>query len=577
MHVRRTGSIASVMTATAVVIAGIVAASAPASAVDDSEAAVETAGAATTDQVIVTYADAGMTLDAANAERSGGRGTKAVRRLGRSSEVVKLPAPLAGEELDGVMRSLATQPGVIAVEPDAIMQPLDAPNDPDLPLQWDLTDPAVSGAYGINAAAAWDINAGSAGVRIAVIDTGYLNHADLAGRFVGGYDFVSDSRIANDGNARDASALDPGDWITSTEASAGFFAGCTVDDSSWHGTHVAGTIGAATNNGVGIAGINRVSPIVPVRVLGKCGGYTSDIVDGMRWAAGLPVTGVPANPNPARVLSLSLGGSGACSATYQNAVDAITAAGAVVVVAAGNSNANAANYSPASCNGVVTVAATGKAGSRSYYSNFGASVEIAAPGGDRIADDNDTILSTLNTGLTTPGADAYVRYQGTSMATPHVSGVVSLMLSVNPALTPAQVTQILQSSARAFPAGSTCIGQCGAGLLDAAAAVTGAGSPPPPPPGPGAFDKSSPANNATGQATRPTLRWGASSGATSYQVCIDRTLNGACDGTWTSVTGTAASTTTLVRRATYEWQVRAVNANGTTDANAGAWWRFTVR
>ena len=488
----------------------------------------------------------------------------------------QLASRRGGADLTRVMTALAAAPGVLAVEPDAVMRRLDVPNDPSFAAQWDLTDPAVSGVQGINAPAAWDLTTGVAGVRVAVIDTGYTNHADLAGRFVGGFDFVSDSRVGNDGNARDADAHDPGDWVTSTEAASGFFAGCPVDDSSWHGTHVAGTIGAATGNGLGVAGINRVSPLVPVRVLGKCGGFTSDIVDGMRWAAGLPVTGVPANPNPARVLSLSLGGSGTCSSTYQNAINEITAAGAVVVVAAGNSNADAANFTPASCAGVVTVAATGKAGNRSFYSNFGASVEIAAPGGDSTADAGDTILSTLNAGLTTPAGDTYGRYQGTSMATPHVSGVVSLMLSRNAGLTPAQVTQVLQSSARAFPAGSTCIGRCGAGLLDARAAVLGSDTPPAVP-APGAFGKTSPANGATGQAASPTLRWAASSNATGYEVCIDTSLNNTCNGTWRPVTGTSATATGLARRTTYEWQVRAVNGTGTTVANAGTWWRFTVR
>jgi serine protease len=277
------------------------------------------------------------------------------------------------------------------------------------------------------------------------------------------------------------------------------------------------------------------------------------------------------------VINLSLGGSGACSSTWQNAINAVTAAGVVVVVAAGNSNASAANYSPASCNGVVTVAATGKAGNRAYYSNFGSAVEIAAPGGDKTAD-GVGILSTLNSGTTGPitGGDIYGDYQGTSMATPHVVGVVSLMLSVQPGLSPAQVTTMLQASATPFPGGSTCISKgCGAGILDAAAAVTRALGPALAPPA--AFNKTSPGNAAGNQPKTVTLRWETSNLATSYQVCIDASVNATCNGTWTTVAGTSVGVTGLAGKRTYEWQVRALNADGTTYANAGTWWTFKTK
>jgi serine protease len=536
---------------------------------------------AATDQVIVSFRTAAGAAGARATARAAASEATVARTLDARTVVVKLPSAQSGAVLRATVGTLAAQPGVAWAEPDVRMFPAVSPYDPQS--QWDL-GPATGAPYGINAASAWGLTTGSSAVKVAVIDTGYVEHADLSARILPGYDFISDSRIANDGNGRDADAHDPGDWITSTENASGFFAGCGVSNSSWHGTHVAGTIGAVSNNGVGVTGINWVSGIVPVRVLGKCGGYTSDITDGVRWAAGLTVSGAPANANPVRVVNLSLGGSGACSSTWQNAINAVTAVGVVVVVAAGNSNANAANYSPASCTGVVTVASTGKAGSRAYYSNYGATVEIAAPGGDKNADAGDTIVSTLNTGTTTPVAspagDTYVKYQGTSMATPHVVGVVSLMLSVNAALTPSQVTSLLQSTATPFPAGSTCsTTTCGAGIVNAGAAVTAASAPPPPPPPspPGAFSKSSPANNATNRNRILTLSWGASSGATSYQYCIDTTLNGACNGSWTS-TGTSRSVTvSLARRTTYEWQVRAVNGAGSTDADAGTWWRFTTR
>jgi serine protease len=298
-----------------------------------------------------------------------------------------------------------------------------------------------------------------------VIDTGYRPHADLSGQILQGFDFISTTTIANDGGGRDTDASDPGDWTPAGSCGAGVPS--TDQSSSWHGTHVSGTIAAKASNGLGIAGIAYNAKIVPARVLGRCGGYTSDIADAMVWASGGTVTGVPANANKARVLNLSLGGSGACDTTTQNAINSARSRGAVVIVAAGNSNTNAINASPANCSGVITVAATNRSGGKASYSNYGTNVTIAAPGGDNGAG----ILSTLNSGTTTPVADNYAWYMGTSMATPHVAGVVALMLSANPNLTPDDVAAKLKSTARAFPA--ACSG-CGAGIVNAAAAVNAA-------------------------------------------------------------------------------------------------------
>src|SRR5205823_4685517 len=198
------------------------------------------------------------------------------------------------------------------------------PNDTMYGQQWHYFE----ARGGINLPPAWDVTTGSASLTVAVVDSGVVPHADLAGRLVPGYDFISDASMSNDGDGRDADARDPGDY------------GCNGAASSWHGTHVAGTIGAASNNGAGVAGINWSSKILPVRVMGKCGGYTSDIVDGMRWAAGIAVIGVPANANPARVINLSLGSDGACSSAFQSAVNDVIARGTVVVAAAGNSNSD---------------------------------------------------------------------------------------------------------------------------------------------------------------------------------------------------------------------------------------------
>lgn len=500
------------------------------------------------------------------------------REMSGEATVLRLPQRMGGSELQSVIDRLAEVEEVELVEPDAIMQMLLTPNDPSYPEQWHYAAPAA-GNYGANLPAAWDITTGSTNVVVAVIDTGIINHTDLNGRTVAGYDFISDSRIANDGNGRDANPADPGDWISTTDTAGSFFAGCQVRNSSWHGSHVAGTIAANSNNGVGVAGINWNAKILPVRVLGKCGGYTSDIVDGIRWSAGLSVVGVPANANKAKVINMSLGGSGACSATYQTAINDAVNAGTVVVVAAGNSNADAVNYSPASCANVITVASTGKAGSRAYYSNFGSVVEIAAPGGDKNADAGFTILSTIDVGLTTPAGEGYAFYQGTSMATPHVAGVASLLFSVNPNLTPAQVTSLLQSTVTPFPTGSTCTtANCGTGILNAQAAVVAAQNPPPPP-APGAFNKSSPANGATRiRSNTVTLQWGASSNAVSYQYCIDTSNNNTCNATWISVgAATSVRPTGLAGGTTYYWQVQAVNAAGTTVANGGSWWNFRTR
>lgn len=529
-----------------------------------------------TDQIIVKLRPGAgsFATQAARWSALAGEALEHAREFGADGQVLKLSGRLPLARVAAIAKQLEQDPDVEYAEPDHIMQTTLTPNDPDYGQQWGYFAP-TPGLMGANLPGAWDITTGSATVYVAVIDTGIRPHADLSGRYIGGYDFINTLAVANDGNLRDSDPSDPGDWVAANECGAG----TTARASSWHGTHVAGTIGAASNNAFGVSGINWVSKIVPVRVLGKCGGYTSDIVDGMRWSAGLSVSGVPANPYPARVMNLSLGGSGSCSSTYQNAINAINAAGAAVVVSAGNSNANASAFSPASCAGVITVASTGKAGSRAYYSNYGTSVEIAAPGGDKNADGaNGTILSTLNAGTTTPGADSYAYYQGTSMAAPHVSGIASLVLSVNPGLTPAQVTSILQSTATAFPAGSTCsTSTCGTGIVNAAAAVALASNPPPPQP-PGAFNKTSPSNGATNRQTTLTLSWGASSGATSYEVCIDTTNDSACSGTWQSVgTSTSASVSGLSRKTTYYWQVRSNNAAGTTYANSGAWWRFTTR
>ena len=384
---------------------------------------------------------------------------KELHTIGTGARVLQLNRKVSVADAAKVAADLmASDATVEYAEPDRIMKPMFTPNDPYFSQQWDYTD--VTG--GMRLPAAWDKSTGT-GIRVAVIDTGYRPHVDLQGQILAGYDFIADTTISNDGNGRDSDASDPGDWTAAGQCGTG----SAASNSSWHGTHVAGTIAALTNNGIGVAGVAYGAKVVPVRALGQCGGYTSDIADGIIWASGGTVSGITNIAARAQVINMSLGGGGACDTTTQNAINGARSRGTVVVVAAGNESQNVSNSSPANCSGVIAVAATNKSGGRASYSNYGTLVDVAAPGGDSGA----AILSTLNAGTTTPGADNYAGYMGTSMATPHVAGVVALMLSKNPALTPDQVESALKSSARAFPA--SCSG-CGAGIVDASAAIDAA-------------------------------------------------------------------------------------------------------
>jgi len=312
---------------------------------------------------------------------------------------------------------------IVSVEEDLVLHHYAQPGDfggteDDLyTQQWHYFDKLG----GIELPSAWDVTVGSSDMVVAVVDTGILPHPDISGRVLSGVDLISDASMANDGSGRDSDPTDAGDW---TGPSDSCYQGSTTE-SSWHGTHVAGTIAADTANKLGVAGINWKAKILPVRVLGKCGGYMSDIADGIRWAAGGSVKGVPNNTHPAKVINLSLGGRGSCTSTFQNAVDFARSKGAVVVVAAGNSSTNMdfSPFVPASCAGVITVGAGNKFANKSYYSNYGADVDIMAPGGDS----NGGILSLGNSGATVAGAYTFKTMMGTSMAAPHVSGVASLI------------------------------------------------------------------------------------------------------------------------------------------------------
>jgi len=339
-----------------------------------------------------------------------------------------------------------------AIEPDIHVTASLVPNDPYFSQQWGL----FSAAAGINAQDAWDITQGSGAV-IAVADTGYVPHPDLNNNLLPGYDMISSSSSARDGDGRDGNAIDEGDYTT-------FWTCGYSSNSSWHGSHVAGIANATADDGIGITGVAPQAKHVPVRVLGTCGGSLSDIADGVLWSAGLPVAGLPTNNNPADVINMSLGGAGSCPGFMQDAINAATEAGSVVVVAAGNENTDASGSVPANCDNVITVASVGVDGSRASYSNYGNVVDIAAPGGGN----GDGILSTIDSGSQGRAGAAYAKYQGTSMAAPQVAGVVALMRSANAALSPQDIETVLKSTARPF-AGS-CDG-CGTGLVDAHAAL----------------------------------------------------------------------------------------------------------
>ena len=374
--------------------------------------------------------------------------------------VVKVDRTLSKQETQQMLNVLAQNPNVASVEEDKMMHAFATPNDAQYTSQWHYYE----STGGMRVPAAWDLATGT-GVVVAVLDTGYRPHADLNANIVTGYDMISDSFVGNDGSGRDNDAKDPGDWVLANEC------GGTnpAQDSSWHGTHVAGTVAAVTNNGTGVAGVAYGAKVMPVRVLGKCGGYTSDIADGIIWASGGTVSGVPNTTTPAKVINMSLGGSGACDSTTQAAINSARSRGTVVVVASGNDNDNANNYNPGNCAGVVNVAATNRSGGRAYYSNYGTSIDVAAPGGaQNSANDSNGVLSTHNSGSTTPGSDVYSYLQGTSMAAPHVAGVAALIVQKKPTATPDEVESILKTTTRTFPA--TCT-NCGTGIVDAGAAV----------------------------------------------------------------------------------------------------------
>ena len=383
--------------------------------------------------------------------------------------ITTLSETAARERTLAMVQDMSARGEIEYAQPNYLLQIVRTPDDPGYPLQWHYFNNGSGNDEspgGINLPDAWDISVGDADVVIAVIDTGILpDHPDITGspNLLAGFDMIEDTFISNDGDGRDRDPTDPGDGTSAGDCGPG----SPPQSDSWHGTHVAGTVGVGnTDNAEGVAGVNWNSRVQPIRVLGRCGGSTVDINDGIRWAAGLPVPGVPTNATPAKVINMSLGAGAPCSASpsTQSAINDAVAAGVTVVAAAGNEAQDAANSFPAGCDNVITVAASNFNGELvTRYSNFGADVEIMAPGGDTQRDDNndgnpDGVLSMVEGG--------FAFFNGTSMASPHVAGVAGLLLAQDASLTPQEIQDLITSNA--IPRSSQqCPEPCGAGLLNA--------------------------------------------------------------------------------------------------------------
>ena len=574
-----------------------------------------------TDQLIVKWRTSGVAavqIDtvgdrATRLSEANGIAVRPVRNLFGSTDVVRLDHMPTQEEMQRILGRLNADPGIEYAEADGWRYiqafPADPPDDPRLVAgsdangswhgQWYLQASSATTPSALSALTAWQTTTGLASVIVAVVDTGIITaQPDLAGKLQPGYDFVSCDQgnftvatgssttadcsatgsnatylFANDGHGWAAGADDPGDWIadpTDTTNSLFINAGCTTaEDSSWHGTKVAGIIGALTNNGIGIAGVAPDTMLLPVRAIGKCSGRVSDIAAAIMWAAGQAVTvdagSIAASP-AANIINLSLGGNTACSSTEQSAISTAIAAGITVVAAAGNEGG--ALDAPANCTGVISVVGLRQTGTKVPYSNLsgtaGPAASIGAPGGNCVnttagSDCLYDIETTTDAGITvpstTPGFYTYSLLDqsyidaggnpdnaanvGTSFAAPMVSGIAALMLAINPDLTPAQVLARLQSSAIAFPTSSSttstqctladstldsngnytepatpaeCVcttTTCGSGMANAAAAVLAAA---------GMFVEITPSSTTGHPGQRITLDGSGSTAAIGYSI-----------------------------------------------------------
>lgn len=478
---------------------------------------------ASTDSIIVKWRGAEAKTASATtrnqkATAAAGMSMRKLRSLTSDTDLMQMPQKLSGAALNETIQRLESDPSVEYASPNLRRRTHATTSDPLLTNQWYLLSdqPAAT-----STTTAWDTTQGSSSIVVAVLDTGVrFEHPDLGrvatgGKLLPGYDFVTNTTIANDGDGRDADASDPGDWVSATDLQNAIFDDCTQSDSSWHGTRVSGLIGAATDNGQGVAGGAWNTLILPVRVLGKCFGTDADIMDAMRWAAGIAVDGVPLNTTPAKIINLSLGGTGTCSSAYQSAVNDVIAKGVLVVASAGNDSGPV--NSPANCSGVLGVAGLRNVGTKVGFSSLGTEIGISAPGGNCV---NSTvgsrclysILVPIDTGDTVPESSDYsgdiidnddvtADYNlGTSFSAPMVAAAAALVEALDSTLTPAKVANLLKESATTFPTTSTTTGvttcrvptstndvqgsecicttrTCGAGMLNANSAVLAVQNP----------------------------------------------------------------------------------------------------
>lgn len=502
-----------------------------------------------TSSAAVSKRSLGATVSAAGADVAG------ARALTPTLGVIDFAQPMTFAEAAPIAAAVESRPDVIAVGPNRRVYPLSTPTIPNDPLfgqQWDMWDGTGVDDFGTRAAQLWTTTTGSSDVVVGVIDTGLTDHPDLVGTTVPGFDFISDASAARDGNQWDADPSDEGDWCPSDNT-----------PSSWHGTHVHGTVNAVQDNGIGISGLAPSVKVQHLRVLGECGGEEADILAAVIWGSGgdlgawfnsYPGADPGVNPTPASVLNMSLGGSGDCDAISQQVFDEARARGATLVVAAGNEAASVSTSWPANCARVITVASSTRSGTLSSFSNFGTSpgqISLAAPG--------SAILSTINRGTTYPTTPNYGLLSGTSMAAPHVAASAAILYSLG-VTRPDDVLAELRKAVRAFPAGSGCdTTRCGAGLLDASALAAVA-----PVTVPGAPTGVAAVATST---TRATLRWtapGADGGSPVLAYRVEESVEG---GPWNVLGDTDDARTTsdildLTPGVTYAFRVAAINAVG---------------
>jgi serine protease len=385
-----------------------------------------------------------------------GLAIREARALNGSMHLLRID-PRAGESFQQQLERVRSDPDVEFAVPDERRFPHAVPSDPLFTGQWYLQNAQPAA---INAQAAWDTSVGSSGVVIAVIDTGILyghpdlKRANIGGRVLPGYDFITNAAIANDGNGRDSDPTDAGDFISAADNASGQFQNCGVSNSSWHGTRTSGIIGALSNNALGVTGITWNPWIVPARALGKCGGFDSDIIDAMAWAAGEHLSGIPDNPYPAKIENLSLGSTESCPASYVSLVADLASRGVLVVASAGNEGGPV--DAPANCPGVVAVTGLRHVGTKVGFASLGPEITLGAPGGNCVntAAGQPCLFSidtTTNDGATAAGNNTYtdqINYNvGTSFSAPIVSGIAALMASVNGNLGSSQLLARLKEGA----------------------------------------------------------------------------------------------------------------------------------